>query len=105
MADNAAIKKQMNDVYVKLMAGKRGFKIPSDVEEILLKNLQDSMKEGALQLEASKPPKPQEAKDSFFLTSEQVQNPGGIGKAPEETKDDTPLPMPPSLKSLPKGPT
>lgn len=86
MADNAAIKKQMNDVYVKLMAGKRGFKIPSDVEEILLKNLQDSMREGALQLEASKP-KPQEAKDSFFLTSEQVQNPGG-GNAPEETKDD-----------------
>ena len=47
VADNAAIKKQMNEVYVKLMAGKRGFKIPSDVEEILLKNLQDSMREGA----------------------------------------------------------
>ena len=36
---NAVIKKQMNEVYVKLMAGKKGFKIPQDVEEILLKNL------------------------------------------------------------------
>ena len=83
MADNAAIKKQMNEVYVKLMAGKRGFKIPSDVEEILLKNLQDSVRDGAQQLEAAMP-KAQEAKDSFFLTSEQVQNPG---VKPEETKE------------------
>jgi len=29
----------MNEVYVKLMAGKKGFKIPAEVEEILLKNL------------------------------------------------------------------
>jgi hypothetical protein len=29
----------MNEVYVKLMAGKKGFKIPLEVEEILLKNL------------------------------------------------------------------
>jgi hypothetical protein len=34
----------MNEVYVKLMAGKKGFKIPPEVEEILLKNLQDSIK-------------------------------------------------------------
>jgi hypothetical protein len=27
----------MNEVYVKLIAGKKGFKIPQDVEEILLK--------------------------------------------------------------------
>ena len=33
----------MNEVYVKLIAGKRGFKIPQDVEEILLKNLHDSV--------------------------------------------------------------
>ena len=39
VAVNAVIKKQMNEVYVKLMAGKKGFKIPPDVEEILLKNL------------------------------------------------------------------
>lgn len=83
VADNAAIKKQMNEVYVKLMAGKRGFKIPQDVEEILLKNLQDSMREGALQMEAAKP-KVQEAKNSFFLTSAQVQNPAG---KVEEAKD------------------
>ncbi len=47
---NAVIKKQMNEVYVKLMAGKKGFKIPPDVEEILLKNLQETLKFGSIQI-------------------------------------------------------
>ena len=50
MQINAGIKKQMNEVYVKLMAGKKGFKIPQDVEEILLKNLQDTIKLSGLEL-------------------------------------------------------
>jgi hypothetical protein len=47
---NAVIKKQMNEVYVKLMAGKKGFKIPPEVEEILLKNLQETLKFGSIQI-------------------------------------------------------
>ena len=61
MAVNAVIKKQMNEVYVKLMAGKKGFKIPPEVEEILLKNLQDTLKFGAISIQGSDlPPLPKE---------------------------------------------
>jgi hypothetical protein len=72
IAATAMIKKQMNEVYVKLMAGKKGFKIPPEVEEILLKNLQDSMREGNGPANITPYPVTStdvtQAKDSFFLT-------------------------------------
>lgn len=54
----------MNEVYVKLMAGKKGFKIPQDVEEILLKNLQDTLK----QAETGIKQVTELGKDNTFLT-------------------------------------
>lgn len=89
IATTAFIKKQMNEVYVKLMAGKRGFKIPSEVEEILLKNLQDSMREGNGAANIVPYPVTSKdgklAKDSFFLTD------GGISI--EEQKQEAVKPI------------
>ena len=84
---NAQIKKQMNEVYVKLMAGKKGFKIPQEVEEILMKNLQETLKVAGIELKGvaaiggqegvskdlelakeQEPPKEDEAKGDTFIT-------------------------------------
>ena len=60
----------MNEVYVKLMAGKRGFKIPPEVEEILLKNLQDSLRDGNFgTILHTTPKEPPSKANNVFLTS------------------------------------
>jgi hypothetical protein len=63
----------MNEVYVKLIAGKRGFKIPQDVEEILLKNLHDSVNKIDTSNFLPPMPKPTDQeppeKDNVFITS------------------------------------